>query len=141
MLTGCVTNSENDLNATNSVPEKRENTSPKELSKQHNPPGEHKLTSVLYELAVAPDPDHFAKQHHIFLNKGRVRVFIFFEPSSSDSDRIKIINDYEIMIEKRSDDMLRGLVAVNHLIPLSKEPVIRSIRLPTKLIPARKKTL
>jgi len=38
MFAGCVTNSENDLNVTNSVPEKRANTLPKELSKQHNHP-------------------------------------------------------------------------------------------------------
>jgi hypothetical protein len=96
-----------------------------------------KLSSMLYELATSPDPDDFAKKHAIFLDKNRIRVFIFFEPSSSDPDRKKILNDHEIIIEKSSADLTRGLVSVGQLIPLSKEPVIRSIRLPDKLIKAK----
>ena len=103
MLTGCVTNAENDLNVTNSVPEKRENTLSKELSMQHNPPGELKLTSVLYELAVAPDPDHFAKQHHIFLTKGSVKVYISFDPGSSIPERDEMIENYNIVIERSEE--------------------------------------
>ena len=137
MLTGCVTNSENDLNATNSVPEKRENTSPKELSKQHNPPGELKLTSVLYELAVAPDPDYFAKQHHIFLTNGSVKVFISFDPGSSIPEREDIIQDYNIVIEKTAGSLSRAWVPLNRLIPLSKESAIQSITLPKRLIKPR----
>ena len=55
MLAGCVTSSENDLNIANSVPEKKEKRFPQEFNKQHKPPGGLKLTSVLYELASAPD--------------------------------------------------------------------------------------
>ena len=95
-----------------------------------------KLSSVLYELAITQDPEYFAKQHDIFFKNNRVRVFIFFEPSS-DPNRKKIFNDHGIMIEKSSADLTRGLVPVDHLIPLSQEPVIRSIRLPDKLIKAK----
>ena len=97
-----------------------------------------KLSSMLYELATSPDADYFAKKHNIFLDKDRVRVFIIFEPTSSDTDRKKILNDHGIIIEKSSADLTRGLVPVDHLISLSQEPVIRSIRLPDRLIKTRK---
>gem|GEM_PF-1164399 len=97
-----------------------------------------KLSAMLYELAVSQAPDDFAKKHDIFLDKDRVRVYIFFEPSSSDPDRTKIIKDHKIIIEKSSADLTRGLVPVDHLISLSQEPVIRSIRLPDRLIKTRK---
>lgn len=138
MFAGCVTNAENGLNATNSVPEKRENTSPKELSRHHNPPGELKLTSVLYELAVAPDPDHFAKQHHIFLTKGSVKVYISFDPGSSIPEREDIIQNYNIVVEKTAGNLSRAWVPVNRLIPLSKQFVIQSITLPKRMIKPRK---
>ena len=96
-----------------------------------------KLSSMLYELATSPDPDNFAKKHAIFLDKNRVRVYIFFEPSTPDPVRTKIIEDHNIMVEKSSNDLTRGLVPVDHLISLSQEPVIQSIRLPDKLIKAR----
>ena len=137
MLAGCVTGSENDLNVTNSVKEKRENTLIKELNMQHNPPGKLKLTSVLYELAVAPDPDHFAKQHHILLTKGSVKVFISFDPGSSIPEREEMIENYNIVIEKTAGSLSRAWVSVNRLIPLSNEPVIQSITLPKRLITPR----
>jgi hypothetical protein len=97
-----------------------------------------KLSSMLYELAISQDHEYFAKKHDIVLAKDRVRVFIFFEPSSSDPDRKKILNDHGIIIEKSSADLTRGLVPVDHLISLSEEPVIQSIRLPDRLIKTRK---
>jgi hypothetical protein len=99
---------------------------------------EQKLSSILYELAISQDHEYFAKQHDIELdNKDRVRVYILFEPTSSAPDRTKIIKDHKIIIEKSSADLTRGLVPVDHLISLSEEPVIRSIRLPDRLIKAR----
>jgi len=92
---------------------------------------------MLFKLAVSADPDHFAKNHDIFMDKNRTRVFIFFEPSTSDQEIKKILNDHKIMIEKGTSHMIRGLMAVEHLIPLSKENAVRSIRLPNKLIRAR----
>jgi len=137
MLAGCVTKSESDLNVTNSVPKNREKTLPKEFIKQHKPPKELKLTSVLYELAVAPDPDHFAKEHHIFLTKGLVKVYISFDPGSSIPEREEMIENYNIVIEKTAGSLSRALVPVNRLIPLSNEPVIQSITLPKRLIKPR----
>ena len=92
---------------------------------------------MLYELAVSQDPESFTKTHDILLDKNRVRVFIFFDPTSSDRDRKKILKDHEVIIEKSAASMIRGLVTVDHLIPLSQEPVIQSIRLPDRLIKAR----
>jgi hypothetical protein len=100
-----------------------------------------KLSSILYDLAISPDPEYFAKKHDISLKNNRVRVFIFFEPSSSDPDRKKILNDHGIIIEKSSADLTRGLVPVDHLISLSQEPVIRFIQLPDRLIKTRKTRL
>jgi hypothetical protein len=97
-----------------------------------------KLSSMLYELAISPDHNCFAKQHDILLDKDRIRVFILFEPSSSDPDRKKILEDHGLTIEKSAAGMIRGLVAVDHLISLSQEPVIQSIRLPDRLIKPRK---
>ena len=96
-----------------------------------------KLSSILYELAISQDPEYFAKQHDISLENNRVRVFIFFEPTASDPDRKKMLNDHGIMIEKSAADMIRGLVPVDHLLSLSEEPVIQSIRLPDRLIKTR----
>ena len=92
---------------------------------------------MLYELAISPDHEYFAKQHDIELDKDRVRVYILFDPSSSDPDRKKILNDHGIIIEKSSADLTRGRVPVDHLISLSEEPAIRFIRLPDRLIKAR----
>jgi hypothetical protein len=100
-----------------------------------------KLSSMLYELAVSQDPESFAKTHDILLDKNRVRVYIFFNPTSSDQDRKKILKDHEITIEKSAAGMIRGLVTVDHLISLSQEPAIQSIRLPDRLIETRKKSL
>jgi len=140
LLAGCVTNLENDLNIANSVPEKKEKRFPQEFNKQHKPPGGLKLTSVLYELAVASDPEYFAKEHYIFLSKGGVRVYISFDPDSSISKREKIIEDYNIVIEKKAGNLSRALVPVNILIPLSKESIIWSIKLPKRLIKPNKTT-
>jgi hypothetical protein len=102
---------------------------------EDKPPEGLKLSSILYELAIDPDPENFAYKHNIFFHKNRVKVFIYFDPASSDSDREKIIEKYKLIVEKKSNDLLRALVSVNILIPLSRESVIWSIKLPDKPIP------
>ena len=134
-LFGCLISCNNDP-VVNSLKKSEKNTSASE-SKKIVDTKKQKLSSMLYELAISPNHEYFAKQNHILLDKDRVRVFIFFEPSSSDPDRKKILNDHGIMIEKSSADMIRGLVPVDHLLSLSEEPVIRSIRLPDRLIKTR----
>ena len=97
-----------------------------------------KLSSMLYHLALSPNPVYFAKRHDIPLDNHRVKVYIFLEPSSPEPERMKLLKVHNIVIEKRSTDMLRGLAPVDQLIPLSEEPAVRFIRLPDKLIKTRK---
>jgi hypothetical protein len=96
-----------------------------------------KISSILYDIATSPDPEQFAKDHGIFLDMGRVRVFISFDASTSDQNKKNILNEHKIMVEKSAAHMIRGLVTVDQLIPLSGEPGVRSIRLPDKLIKAK----
>ena len=135
-LFGCLISCNNNKPGVHSLSKTEKNTSASG-SKKIGDTKIQKLSSMLYELAISQDPEYFAKKHDIHLDNNRVRVFIFFEPSSSDPDRKKILNDHGIMIEKSSADMVRGLVPVDHLLSLSEEPVIRSIRLPDRLIKTR----
>ena len=114
------------------TPEKNEDTPSKELLIGQKPPKEIKLTSILYELAIAPETEKYAKGHGIFLANSMVRVFISFNPASSNQERKNIIEKYKILFEKKSDHLLRALVPIDKLIPLSKESVIWSIRLPDR---------
>jgi len=123
--------------AVHSLTKTEKNTSAKESNKIGDTK-QQKLSSMLYELAISQDHEYFAKKHDIFLDKDRVRVYIFYEPSASHPDRKKILKDHGIIIEKSAADLTRGLVPVDHLISLSQEPVIRSIRLPDRLIKTRK---
>ena len=132
-LGGLIT-AKKDSNAGSSLPEKNEDTSADGIKIGHKPPKELKLSSILYELAVAPEPEKFAGKHHISLTEGRVRVFISFNPASSNPERDKLAENYNYAVEKKSNDILRALVPVDRLIPLSKEPVVWSIRLPDRAI-------
>lgn len=138
LLAGCLPSTENDPNVTSSLPEKQEKRLPKKFNKQYQPPEELKLTSVLYELAVASDPENFAKKHNIFLSKERVRVYISFNPGSSIAEREKVLENYNIVVEKKAGNLSRALVPINRLISLSEESVIWSIKLPDRLIKPRK---
>ena len=93
-----------------------------------------KLSSLLYDLAVDPEPEKFAKKHGIFLTDGRVRVFISFNPTSSNLERDTLSENYNFMVEKKSKDLSRALVPIDQLIPLSKESAIWSIRLPDRAV-------
>jgi len=130
----------NNNSAVHSLTKTEKNTSSEGAKKIGETKGQ-KLSSILYDLAISPDPEYFAKKHDISLENNRVRVFIFFEPTASGPDRKKVLEGHGIMIEKSSADLTRGLVPVDHLIPLSEESVIRSIRLPDKLIKTRKNSL
>ncbi|MBW2490717.1 MAG: hypothetical protein JRE65_06185 [Deltaproteobacteria bacterium] len=85
LFLGCLTITKKDSNAVSSLPEKNEDTFADEI--REGPPKGLKLSSILYELAVAPEPEKFAKNHDIFLTAGKVRVFISFNPAASNSER------------------------------------------------------
>ena len=123
--------------AAHSLNKTEDRKSPEE-SKKIQDSKNQKLSSMLYELALSPDPDYFAKKHNILLDNQRVRVYIFLNQSSLEPERTKMLKTHHIMIEKRSADMLRALAPVDQLIPLSEEPLVRFIQLPDKLIKTRK---
>ncbi len=102
------------------------------VKKAHKPHKGLKLSSMLYDLAVSPEPAVFAAQKDIFLKEGKVRVFINFDPESSLSERNRLAEAYRFRVEKKSGDLSRALVPVDQLIPLSTESAIWSIRLPGK---------
>ena len=115
-----------------------DNQRTQEASKKIKNTKNQKLSSLLYELAISPNPDLFAVKHNILLDNHRVRVYILWESSASEPVRKKLLKAYNITVEKWSDDMLRCLSPVDQLIPLSEEPAVQSIRLPDKLIKTRK---
>ena len=129
---GCLTTTKKDSKAVSSHPEKTEDTFADGIKEGHKPPKGLRLSSILYELASAPEPEKFAKKHDIFLTKGKVKVFISFNPASSNSEREKLAESYNLMVEKKSNDILRALIPLDRLIPLSKESVVWSIRLPDR---------
>ena len=134
LFLGCLTITKKDSNSAIAHPEKNEDTFADGIKEGHKPPKGLKLSSILYELAVAPEPEKFAKKHDIFLTEGKARVFISFNPASSNSERDKLAENYNFMVEKKSNDLLRALVPIDRLIPLSKESVVWSIRLPDRAI-------
>ena len=132
LFLGCLTITKKDSNAVSSLPEKNEDTFADGI--KEGPPKGLKLSSILYELAVVSEPEKFAKKHDIFFTTGTVRVFISFNPASSNSERDKLAENYNFMVERKSNDLLRALVPIDRLIPLSKESVVWSIRLPDRAI-------
>ncbi len=129
---GCVTNGKKDTGLVGSAAKEKEETFSQPLEEVHKPPKGIKLTSILYELAVSPEPKSFARKHDIYLDKDKVKVFISFNPVSSNSERDKLGENYNMVVEKKSNDLLRVLVPIDGLIPLSKESIVWSIRLPDR---------
>ena len=132
LFLGCLTITKKDSNAVSSLPEKNEDTFADEI--KEGPPKGLKLSSILYELAVAPEPEKFAKKHDIFVTEGKVRVIISFNPTFSNLERDQLAENYNFLVEKKSNDILRALVPIDRLIPLSKESVVWSISLPNRAI-------
>ena len=117
----------------NAVYSSNKNTERLKVNEKNQSPEQPKLTAVLYDLAIASEPEHFAREHGIPLFNDDVRVFIYFDPESSCSDRKTIFKIHNIKIEKQSNDLARALVPVSQLISLAKEPVIQLISLPKTL--------
>lgn len=101
-------------------------------SKNHKPARALKLSTTLYRLATSDRREAFAREHDIDLIQGRVRVYIFLDPDSSDSVREKLISKHDLITEKKGDDLLRALAPIDELIGLSKEPPVRAVTLPDK---------
>ena len=67
------------------------------------------------------------------MTRGKVRVFVFLDSTSSDFEKEGLVQRHNMVVEKKSDDLLRAMVPLDELIPLSKEPVVLSITLPDSL--------
>lgn len=91
-----------------------------------------KLSSILYRLAISENKTRFAEEHGLFIFENKVKVFIVFEPSSSNSQRESAISNHGGILEKKAKDLARVLVPVESLLSLSRETVIQSIRVPDK---------
>ena len=132
LVLGCFKTTHKDSNTNSSLPEKTEVTFTSGKNVGDKPPKEYKLSSILYELAIAKEPEKFANEHNIFLAKDKVKVSIYFNPASSNIEREHLIENYKLIVEKKSNDILRALVSIDRLIPLSKEIVVWSISLPDR---------
>lgn len=134
MALGCTKNTVTDANDVDFPNETKGVSLPTEAHKKNEPMAQQKLSSILGDLADASVPEKFAKEHGISLLNNKVRVFIYFTPDTSSSEKKKVLKAHDIQVEKESHDLARAWVPVNRLILLSKEPIIQLIRLPKTLI-------
>ena len=94
------------------------------------PPREYaKLASVLYELIRAPDRSNFAKRHQLYLSQDKVRVIIELLPEFKEVE-----GDYEMVVEGRTNSLIKALVPIDLLGLLAKDPSVGFIRPPHKPI-------
>ncbi len=94
------------------------------------PPREYaKLASVLYELIRAPDRSNFAKRHQLYLAQDKVRVIIELLPEFKEVE-----GDYEMVVEGRTNSLIKALVPVDLLGLLAKDSSVGFIRPPHKPI-------
>lgn len=93
------------------------------------------LASILYELVNSPDRSDFAKRHQLYLSQGKVRVIIELLPQFKE-----IEGDYGVMVEGRTDTLIKALVPIDQLDLLAKDPSVRFIRPPYKPVPLPRST-
>ena len=92
------------------------------------PPREYtRLASVLYELIKSPDRSDFAQRHGLHLEQDKVRVIIELLPEFKE-----VKGDYEMVIEGRTNSIIKVLVPVDQLGSLAKDPWVGFIRPPHK---------
>jgi hypothetical protein len=131
---GCSKTIKKDSNVVNPHSEKNDEIYAAGIEEADKPAKGLKLSSLLCYLAVDPEPEKFARKHGIILINGKVRVYISFNPASSKLERGTLAENYNFMVEKKSNDLSRALVPIDKLIPLSKESIVWSIRLPDRAI-------
>ena len=100
-----MTTSKKDSDVVGPLSEKKNDSYANTIMNENKPPKELKLSSLLYDLAVDPEPEKFAKKHGIFLTEGKVRVFISFNPASSNLERDTLAENYNFRVEKKSKDI------------------------------------
>ncbi len=92
------------------------------------PPREYaRLASVLYELIKSHHRSDFAQRHGLYLEQDKVRVIIELLPKFKE-----VKGDYEMVIEGRTNSLIKVLVLVDQLGSLAKDPWVGFIRPPHK---------
>jgi hypothetical protein len=94
------------------------------------PPEYAKLASVLYGLIKSLDRSDFARRYQLYLSQDKVRVIIELLPGFKE-----IEGDYGVVMEGRTNSLIKALVPVDHLGLLAKDPSVGFIRPPHKPIP------
>lgn len=134
LFLSCLVPNKKDSSAISSNPEKKQGPFVDEKMIGLKPSKELKLSSILYRLAGSPEPEKFAKENDIILTEGKVKVFIYFNPDALCSDMDKLAEKYIYGVEKKTSKVFRALVPIDSLVPLSKEAIIWSIKLPDRAI-------
>ena len=108
-------------------------SSERERAAQLKPPWElRKLSSELYEFLMTSDREGYAKTHQIFYQDEKVRVLILLSPNIGEKEKRTMVDTYQIRVEKKSGDSIRGTVSVDELASLAGETLVLSIRLPDR---------
>ena len=93
---------------------------------QKPPPEAAHLESVLYQLTQAEDVEAFARQRTIDLVEGRVQVIVELD----EGDVLDM--GAGVVIESRYQNLVRVLVPIDQLLPLSQRDGVRFVRLPQR---------
>ncbi|HIC95527.1 TPA: hypothetical protein EYP12_02735 [Candidatus Bipolaricaulota bacterium] len=88
------------------------------------PPEGVRLDSLLYALTLAPDWHEFARARGFTLFGLRIKVIVeLYDPQV-------LPQGYYLLVEARSQDLMRVQVPVSELIRLSSDPTVKFVRLP-----------
>lgn len=90
------------------------------------PPSDARLDSTLYGLMIAPDWRDYAAGHGIDLAGLRARVIIELTSPGA------VPQATDLLIEARSDTLIRALVPIEQLLALARDPAISMVRLPNR---------
>ena len=85
-----------------------------------------KLESALYQLTQATDTETFARLRAIDLIEGRVRVIVELDEGGV------LDTGAGAVIESRYQNLVRVLVPIDQLLPLSQQTGVRFVRLPQR---------
>lgn len=101
------------------------------LAAGNQPSTPTKLASILLRLSQAQDAEIFARVHNIELVDRNVRVVIRLDSTTQADEMARLASTYGLFVEKRANSLLRALVPIHQLVPLSGEPKVRFVDVPT----------
>lgn len=95
------------------------------------PPEGTRMDSVLYGLTLAPDWVDYARRSEIGLSGLRAKVIIELASAGADPP-----GDLDLVIESRSDELVRAQVLIHQLVELARRPSVAFVRPPSRPQPA-----